>query len=181
MQTQDSHFLNPSHIISQIDIKAGSQIGDLGCGAGYMSFASSGAVGEKGKIYAVDIQKGVLEQVKKEAQVENIKNIEILWADLEVPGASKIPNQSLDAVYLVNVLFFLNNKEVAFSEAKRMLKSDGQLLVVEWLSGDMSIGPPADKRVPKETITQLASSTNFSQIKDIDAGKYHYGVLYKNT
>ena len=123
----------------------------------------------------------LLEQVKKEAQVENIKNIEVLWADLEVSGGTNIANQSLDVVFLVTVLFLLTDKQEAFNEAKRMIKSDGQILVVEWLSGDMSIGPVADKRVPKETITQLASSANFSQIKDIDAGKYHYGVLYKNT
>lgn len=181
MQNQDTHFLNPDHILSQIEIKAGDQIGDLGCGTGYMSFAASRVAGEKGKIFAVDVQKSVLEQVKKEAQVENIKNIETIWSDLEMSGAINIAQNSLDMVFLVNVLFQIDKKEAVFSEAKRLIKQGGSLLVVEWNPGDMAIGPQSDKRISHETVIQLASSANFSQNKDIDAGRYHYGVLFKNS
>ena len=86
MQDQNSQFLNPAQIIKQIDLEPGAQVGDLGCGTGYMSFAASSVIGEKGQIYAVDIQKPVLSQVQKEVQVEDIQiyaQFGLIWKCLE--------------------------------------------------------------------------------------------------
>jgi ubiquinone/menaquinone biosynthesis C-methylase UbiE len=180
MQSENSQFLNPDHILQQISIKAGAFVGDLGCGTGYMSFAASKSIGSKGKVYAVDVQKDVLSQVKKEAQVENIQNIETVWADLEITNATNIAQNSLDVVFLVNVLFQVSDKTAVFAESKRLLKPNSILLVVEWRVGEMAIGPNADKRVPADSIAQLATSANFSKVQNIDAGKYHYGLLFRN-
>ncbi|OJI06667.1 hypothetical protein BK004_02485 [bacterium CG10_46_32] len=179
MPQQDSQFLNPDQIIKQINLSAGAQVADLGCGTGYMSFAASHAVGAKGRVYAVDVQKAVLEQVKKEAQVEGITNIITMWSDLEVIGATKIATMSLDAVLLVNILFLLKDKSAVFSEAKRALKKEGTLLVVDWLPGNTAIGPPASSRVSKDTVMGLASGVGFVQEKEINAGSYHFGLVFK--
>lgn len=179
MPDQNAQFLNPEHIVGQLNLAAGSYVGDLGCGSGYMSFAASRAIGERGRVYAVDVQKAVLGQVKKEAQVEGISNVVTVWSDLEVPGATQVPPSSLDAVFLTNTLFLIKDKNAVFAEAKRLLKKDGQLLVVEWLPGNRAIGPPAQSRVGRDTALQFASSAGFSHVADIDAGRYHYGFVLK--
>lgn len=178
MQSADGQFLNPDRIIGQINLQPGSQVSDLGCGSGYMSFAASRAVGQQGRVYAVDVQKTVLEQVKKEAQVEGIANIITVWSDLEVLGSTKIAAASLDAVLLVNTLFLLKDKNAVFAEAKRTLKKDGTLLVVDWLPGRMAMGPPSQARVGREKAIPLASSAGFSHVADIDAGAYHFGLVF---
>lgn len=179
MPGQDAQFLNPDRIIAQIKLVPGSQVGDLGCGSGYMSFAASRAVGSKGRVYAVDVQKAVLEQVRKEAQVEGITNIITMWSDLEVPGATKIATASLDAVLLVNILFLVKDKNAVFQEAKRLLKKEGILLVVDWLVGATGIGPATDARVGPEQALQLATGAGFVKYADIAAGKFHYGMVFK--
>ncbi len=180
MQDQVSQFLNPELILKQIDILPGSKVGDLGCGSGYMSFAASRAVGERGKVFAVDVQKQILEQVKKEAQSEGLDNIEVIWSDLETIGATKIANQLLDVVILTNTLFLVQDKTSVVGEAKRLLKTGGKLLIVEWRPGNMNIGPPSDKRISLDEIKQITSQQGFSQEKEVDAGKYHFGTLFKN-
>ncbi|MBU2575651.1 methyltransferase domain-containing protein [Patescibacteria group bacterium] len=179
MEDKETQFLNPDEIIKQINLKPGDQVGDLGCGTGYMSFAGSRVVGEKGRIFAVDVQKYVLEQVKKEAQMENLANIQTIWSDLEMLGATDITEHSLDMVFLVNILFQVQNKQVVFTEAKRLLKQAGKILVVDWKPGNMSIGPNADKRVDLANIRQIAQASALSEEKEINAGKYHFGVLFK--
>lgn len=151
----------------------------MGCGSGYMSFAASRAVGQKGRVYAVDVQKAVLEQVKKEVQVEGITNIITVWSDLEVPGATRIADASLDAVLLVNTLFLLGDKRTVFAEAKRALKSGGVLLVVDWLPGQTGIGPSPRSRVSPEEAVQLASGAGFVKQADVGAGKFHYGMVFR--
>lgn len=179
MPNQDAPFLNPDSIVSQLKLAPGSQVGDLGCGTGYMSFAASRAVGAKGRVYAVDVQKAVLEQVKKEVRVEGISNITAIWSDLEVPGATQIAAASLDAVLLVNILFLVKDKAAVFKEAKRLLKKEGTLLVVDWLPGATGIGPAPDARVGADQALQLAQSAGFEKQADIDAGKFHYGIVCK--
>jgi len=180
MEDKETQFLNPDEIIKQIGLKPGAQVGDLGCGTGYMSFAGSRFIGEKGRIFAVDVQKYVLEQVKKEAQMENLANITTIWSDLEIAGATDVAEHSLDMVFFVNVLFQVQNKQAIFTEAKRLLKQDGKVLVVEWKPGDMSIGPDADKRVDLANIRQIAQTSALSEEKEINAGKYHFGILFKS-
>ncbi len=179
MVSQDASFLNPERIIAQIGLQPGFQVGDLGCGTGYMSFAASRAVGSKGRVYAVDVQKSVLEQVKKEAQVEGITNIITVWSDLEVPGATQIAAASLDAVLLVNILFLVKDKNAVFAESRRLLKKGGILLVVDWFPGSTGIGPTPQTRVNQEEAAQLALGAGFAKAADIDAGKFHYGMVFK--
>jgi len=179
MPNQDASFLNPDRIIAQIGLQSGSYVGDLGCGSGYMSFAASRAVGPKGRVYAIDVQKAVLEQVKKEARVEGITNIITLWSDLEVSGATQITDASLDAVLLVNILFLVKGKVAVFKEAQRLLKREGILLVVDWFPGSTGIGPTPASRVGSDQALQLAQSAGFAKQADIDAGKFHYGMVYK--
>jgi len=179
MEDQKSQFLNPNVILNQLDIQQGMQIGDLGCGAGYISLALAKEVGEKGKVYAVDIQKNVLDQVKKEAQAQNIDNLVTIWSDLEIIGAAKIKNDILDKVFLANVLFQVEDKRAVFAEAKRMLKQDGNLILVDWKQGDMAIGPSTGKRLDLANIKQLAQENGLIVEKDIDAGKYHFGIVFK--
>jgi len=180
MEVQNSKFLNPEEIIKQIDLKQGDQVGDLGCGTGYMSFSASRSVGEKGRIFAVDIQKYVLEQIKKEAQMENIQNIQTVWSDLETQGATDIAQNSLDVVFLVNTLFLVNDKKAVLEESKRILKQAGKILIVDWKPGNTSIGPSADKRVDLANIRQIAQELGFIEEKEINAGKYHFGILFKS-
>lgn len=179
MENKDAAFLNPEQIIAQIKLAPGSHIADLGCGTGYMSFAACRAVGSKGRVYAVDVQKAVLAQVKKEARMEGIENIVVVWSDLEVVGAAQIPPVSLDAVLLVNILFLVKDKSAVFSEAQRLLKPDGTLLVVEWTPGITAIGPPQQSRVPLEVSEELALKAGFVRQSEIKAGAYHYGLVFK--
>jgi ubiquinone/menaquinone biosynthesis C-methylase UbiE len=179
MEDQKSQFLNPSFIINQVDVNQGMQVGDLGCGSGYISFALASTVGEKGKVYSVDIQKGVLDQVKKEAQAKGLDNLVTIWSDLEVIGAAKIQNNVLDKVFLANILFQVEDKRAIFAEAKRMLKPEGNLIVVDWKKGDTAIGPHQEKRLDLANITQLAQESGLIEVKQIDAGKYHFGIVFK--
>lgn len=155
------------------------RVADLGCGSGYMSFAAARLVGERGAVYAVDVQKAVLEQIKREARAENILNIQTVWADLEVAGSTKIPSQSVDAALLVNVLYQIKDKKPLFAEARRLLKPGGVCLVVDWKQGDTSIGPPAEKRLKLDDISTLAVSAGFVGQGRIEAGAFHNAEVYK--
>jgi len=176
----DSQFIKPEAILSQIGLQPGMQVADFGCGSGYFALLAARITGSRGKVYAVDVQKSVLEQVKKEARLQNIVGIEIIWSDIETVGAAKIPPHSLDMVFIVNTLFQAKNKLAVFTEARRMMKPGGSLLVVDWLPGDTALGPPVANRLDLGKIKALANSAGFVFQKDINAGSHHFGLLFQS-
>lgn len=178
MQASETQFLKPDTLVGAFDVRPGMLIGDFGCGSGYMSYAAARVVGPKGHVYAIDVQKPVLEQVKREAQAERITNISIVWSDLEIVGATKIAQDSLDAAFLVNMLFQVRDRLSVFREVFRLLKSGGKLLVVDWKNENATIGPPGGQRVDPEELIRIARSAGFSGESPIAAGQYHFGLVF---
>lgn len=106
---------------------------DLGCGSGAFTTFTARAVGKQGKVYALDIQSGMLKQLEhKLAKAENrdIKNIELVQASAyEMP----FERESLDLVYMVAVLLEIPDRGRALREVKRVLKTGGILAITELL------------------------------------------------
>lgn len=179
MAQPETQFIKPETILKQIGLQPGMQVADLGCGAGYFSLPAARLAGSRGKVYAIDVQKSVLAQLRKEAQTQGVAGLEMVWSDIEVPGATKIPAHTLDMAFLINTLFQAQNKRGVIGEAKRLLKPDGLLLLIDWQPGDAAMGPKIDKRLDLVSIRQIMKESGFVEERPIAAGSHHFGLLFK--
>ncbi len=174
-QLLDAEFL----LKDVLEIPFGARVADLGCGSmGYFVLQAAMLVGDKGRVYACDILKDVLSAVSGKARQEGLINVKTVWTNLEIVGATKI-DEPLDYALLINTLFQATKHAEMLSEAYRLLKPEGKLLVVEWRASSGPIGPAADLRMAKETIDELAQSAGFAKIKDFEAGASHYGLIFQ--
>lgn len=173
-------FLNPEGIIQDLHIlAAGMQVADLGCGAGYFSVVLGQMVGDTGRVYAVDIQQSALDSVARRARQMGLGNIELIRANLEKAGATRLPNASLSMVLLATVLFQSDKKEGILKEAKRILQKGGFLVIIDW-DPQASIGAGSYKISKQDAIT-LAGQTGFGFQKEFPVDAYHYGLLFANS
>ena len=123
----------PDKIIERSHIKQGMIVIDLGCGSGAFTPFAARVVGKEGKVYAVDIQPAMLQQLERklaEAENQDIKNIEFKQA-----SAYDLPfdENSINLVYMVTVLPEIPDRGRALREIKRILKPGGILAVTEFL------------------------------------------------
>lgn len=176
-ENKNEKFLDPETIIPQIGIKNGDTVADFGCGPGYFSFPFAKAVGPDGKIYALDVLEHIVEMVTNKAKEAGLANIEAKRANVEKENGSKIDSSSVDFVILKDVLFQNQKKEVIVSEAKRILKEAGKILVIEWNEKSVPIGPDKELRIVQDDLKKMISQTGFEIEKDIDAGNFHYGFV----
>lgn len=132
----DSNFRRrlqpPDKLIKRSGIKRGMQVLEIGCGSGAYTIFVARAVGDEGRVYALDIQKDMLKQLEKKMsrpENRNIKNVELIHA-----GAYELPfeDNSLDLVSMVTVLQEIPDRETALKEVKRVLKEYGTLAVTEF-------------------------------------------------
>jgi ubiquinone/menaquinone biosynthesis C-methylase UbiE len=170
-------FINPKSIIDMLEVTTGMFVGDFGCGTGYFTFPLAQKVEQSGRVYALDILKEKLEAIESEAKVLGLSNIITKRANLELVGGSKLDENSLDLVCLVNMLFQNKDKNLIIGEAVRVLKKGGKILVVEWNVNDSSFGPESELRVSKEDVFALAESNGLSVLKEIKISDFHFGII----
>ena len=108
----------PDKLIERSGIKQGMTVLDLGCGSGAFTTFAARAIGEHGKLYAVDIQPKMLKQLERklaEAENQDISNIELKQA-----SAYDLPfeENSIDLVYMVTVLQEIPDRDRALREIK---------------------------------------------------------------
>jgi ubiquinone/menaquinone biosynthesis C-methylase UbiE len=166
-------------ILEAFPVRQGSIVAELGAGAGNFAYALSKKVGESGKVFAVDIQKGLLEKLKKESTEKGIQNIEIIWGDIEVVGGTKLREASVDAVAIVNVLFQIDAKAGLVHEVGRILKNGGMLLLVDWQESFSGIGPSPEAVVDEKTARRIFETGMFQYKKNIEVGDHHYGLIFE--
>lgn len=174
-----AEFLQPEQIITRLDIKSGMKIADFGAGSGYFSIPFSKIVGSSGRVSALEIQRDVLEVLRGNAKNEGLLNIDVIWANIELPRGSKLEDDSQDLVFASNVLFQAEDKNAVIMEARRILKAGGMFCVIEWDETDPPPGPPRAHRIPKKTLKEQCERIGFSLYRDLDAGSHHYGLLFK--
>ena len=173
-------LLDPYYILEEIGLGAGMRIADFGCGAtGHFVIPAGKIIGKNGVSYAVDLLKPVLSAVKSRAKFEGIDNVEAVWSNLEIYGATKIKEGSLDFVLLANTLFQIKKNEEMFKEAVRLVKNNGKIAVIEWKLIASPLGPPAEKRLSKDFVRGLAKKYGLEEVKEFKAGPYHYGLVFE--
>lgn len=173
-----SAFMDPQKIVKSLGVDRDQVVADFGAGAGYFAIPLSKLVLPKGKVYAIDILPSVLEILEKKADVENITNIEFIRADLEKDHSTDIPDSSIDLALAVNTFFQISNKANLFREAKRILKANGKLVVIDWTPGNITVGPPDNQRVSPDQVRIATLINGFKEIKYWLPDAYHYGFIF---
>ncbi len=172
-------LLNAKSILRGVGLKKGDTFLDAGSGEGHFSIAASEIAGNEGKVYAIDIHKEAITTLKKELGLKNISNIEALTADV----SKNIPleSESIDLSLMANVLHgFVANNEVEGSlrEITRVLKAGGTLAVVDFKKINNTPGPPLSIRMTPEEVDALISRYGYTKEQVIEAGPYHYAVVF---
>ena len=176
MQKGTGGFLQPEEIIQQLNIGKEEIVADWGCGAGYFTIPLA-EMAEKGKVYALDILDTALESVKGRAKLEAIFNIETRQCNLEKPSASGLADNSIDLILLANILFQSSQKPAIIKEAKRVLKQDGEIAIIDW-KPNQPMGPPSNLIISPDKIKEITRNQGLSFKREFPVDKYHWGMVF---
>jgi ubiquinone/menaquinone biosynthesis C-methylase UbiE len=175
-------FANPRENLEKLGLSPGTVVADLGAGAGDYAFAAARMVKGmemEGKVYAVDVQKDLLDKIKNEANREQLTNIEIIWGNAEKIGGTKLRDASVDVVIASNIFFQVEDRETFAKEIARILKSKGRLFFIEWSDSFGGIGPKADTIVTENQAKAFFEKNGFVIERNVSAGSHHYGLVIR--
>ena len=167
-------FISPEQILKQLKLKPNMVAVDFGCGSGSWVLPLAEKL-EDGKVYAIDILEEPLSALQSKAKAKNLGNIETILADIE--KNSKLENGIADLVLMTDLLFQVDNDKAVLSEAKRILKKGGKILIVDWKK-DVALGPEQGIVLLSE-IKKIAEDLNLKLEKEFDAGIYHFALVFE--
>src|SRR3989338_3919606 len=174
-------FFNPGSIVNEFGGKERMSIADFVSGAGYFTILMAERAGKEGRVYALDIMESALDSVREKAKAAGLENIEMIRTNLEVVGSSGLADQSQDIVLLANILFQSDKKSDIVKEAKRVLRDNGSLIIIDWKKGAGGFGPPDSLRTDETAMRSLAMGEGLIFDKVFNAGQFHFGVIFKKT
>ncbi len=120
----------PSTVVDWMDLREGMLALEIGPGPGTFTIEAAKRLGERGKLFAMDIEPKEILRLNKRIGREQVKNVETrVGSAYELP----FPDGFFDRVFMVTVLGEIPDKRRALLEIKRVLKEDGLLAVGELL------------------------------------------------
>jgi protein-L-isoaspartate O-methyltransferase len=134
-----------SKMLAALKLKPGDRIADMGAGSGYHAFRMAKLVGDKGKIYAVDIQPEMLDIIRKRMKAQEVTNI------VPVEGTEtdpKLPPGAIDLILLVDVYHEFSYPYEMTVELIKSLKPTGRMVFVEFRL--------EDEKVPIKTLHRMS-------------------------
>jgi arsenite methyltransferase len=158
----------PERVVADLSLRPGMVAADVGCGEGYFAFRLAQAVGEQGRLFAVDINQGALRTVRTRAEKDHVLNLEVIRSD---PTDTKLVSGSLDVALLCDVLHEVpsSGRQPLLQDIARALKPGAYLYLIDYRKiREVPFGP-YDRLIPKEDLLGQATQAGLT----IDA-EYHY-------
>jgi ubiquinone/menaquinone biosynthesis C-methylase UbiE len=134
----------PDQIMDALQIAEPSAVADIGAGAGFFTIQLARRVGPNGKVYTTDIQRQMLEAIRRRVLREGLKNVETRQA---TEGDQNLPAGALDAVLIVDTYPEVSDPVAFLRNVARALKPTGRIGVVNYKPGAGGPGPPSNVRV----------------------------------
>lgn len=149
-------------IFTRFGLKPNHILADLGCGSGYFTLKAAEVMGPQGKIKAIDLSQERLQVLQQTAQEQGKEEqIETFLAQGE---SIPLPDEEVDIALIANVLHELHDPLAYLRDTQRILRSNGEVWVIEWQKKEMPMGPRLAERRSLEEWVLLLEQASFEDI-----------------
>jgi ubiquinone/menaquinone biosynthesis C-methylase UbiE len=170
-------FIRPDEMWHTLGLRAGQTVAHLGCGAGYYLIPAAKIVGTNGSVIGVDIRADILSEAMNRATRESVEKIvRTVRGNLEGERGSTLEDGSIDWVLVANVLHQSDPLKI-LTEAARIVKANGSVIVIDWDVAATPFGPPNEHRLSETEAQHLINQVKLTLKHRFSPSPYHYGLV----
>ncbi|MCO4822980.1 MAG: methyltransferase domain-containing protein, partial [Flavobacteriaceae bacterium] len=123
-------WMDTAAIFKTAGIEKGDFVADIGCHEGYLSIRLANAVGNDGRVYAVDVRDDRLATLSDNIKERQLENINVILGDYDDP---KLPTETLDVVFIMDTYHEITDYMRVLNHVKKALKPGGKVVIIEKL------------------------------------------------
>lgn len=168
-------YQKPQEVMAALGLKPGEIIADIGAGSGYFTFRLAHHVGDKGKVYAVDVSPDMILYINRRIRELKLNNVVSILAD---PDDPLLPDRSVNRFFFSESWHHIENQKKYLSLMKRMLKPGGEIVMIDFQKKDLPVGPPMQMKIAREDLIRQMESNGFRLGKEHTFLPYQYFLVF---
>jgi ubiquinone/menaquinone biosynthesis C-methylase UbiE len=168
-------YQKPHEVVHALGLKPGEVIADIGAGSGYFTFHLARHVGEKGKVYAVDVSPDMIRHINRRIREIKTNNVVSILAD---PDDPLLPERSINRFFICDVWHHVDNPVKYLSLMKKMLKPGGEIVMIDFHKKELPFGPPLQMKIAREDLIKQVETNGFRLAKEHSLLPYQYFLVF---
>lgn len=166
-----------SLMLAKLGVTPGMNVCDMGCGNGFYTVKMAKMAGEKGHVYAVDIQPEMLELLKVRMKKAKADNYTPLLGNSVDP---KLPKGKIDLILLVDVYHEFSNPEEMLARMRESLAPKGAIVLVEFRAEDPMVPIKPEHKMSKDQIKKELTANGFKLAKEFDKLPWQHMMWFES-
>lgn len=163
-------------VIQEVNAPFGGVVADIGAGVGWLTFPLAVAVGQSGKVLAIDPSVDGIQAIRERAEEQQLPQIETLNASAEETG---LPDDYVDRLLWHTMYHDVNDRPKSVGEMFRIMKPGGRWIIVDWMKQDMEMGPHLSVRMSPQEVESEVTAAGFRKIREWKAGPVTWGLTFE--
>jgi ubiquinone/menaquinone biosynthesis C-methylase UbiE len=148
----------PQALVDALGIVAGQRIAEVGTGSGYLLPYLSRAAGARGRVVAEDVRDDLLAIARARIAREGLTNVETRLGAFDDP---RLEPGAYDLVLMVDVYHHIEDRGPFLRKLAAALARGGRLVVVDFRDGELPVGPPPWRKLPRAQVEQEVRMAGF--------------------
>jgi ubiquinone/menaquinone biosynthesis C-methylase UbiE len=171
-----------SRLIEVLDVDSGESFADVGAGDGRYAVALAGVVGERGRIYATEVDPRDLKKMGELVEREKLENVEVVQGTQEDTG---LGDACCEGILLRRVYHHFQDPAAMQASLRRALKEDGLLLVIDFgtrKSWSRPEGVPSSRDghgIDRDLLVSEMKVSGFDLVQEMDWEDGDYALLFR--
>ncbi|MEZ6148580.1 MAG: methyltransferase domain-containing protein [Pirellulaceae bacterium] len=166
-------------ILAAVQLEPGMAVADVGAGTGLYMAAFANAVGNDGKVYAIDISPNFVKHLRERAKQEKLGNVEVvLCSDHDV----NLKPNSVDRVFICDVYHHFEYPDSSLASIYAALRAGGQLILVDFNNdgaGERGEWLKNHVRAPKNIFKQEVIDAGFKFVEEVNIDGFQENYLLR--
>jgi predicted methyltransferase len=158
-------FDHRNEILTALGLKPGMAVADVGAGTGLFTRMLSRAVGESGKVYAVDISDEFVEHIERMAREQKAKNIVGIVC---TPDSAALPPASIDLAFICDTYHHFEYPHKTMRSIHKALRPKGQVVLIDFhrVEGKSSDWIMSHVRAGQQVFAKEITDAGFKEVDE---------------
>ncbi|TCR62917.1 methyltransferase family protein [Bosea sp. BK604] len=172
---------DPALVMRQIGVEPGMIVLDLCCGDGYFTAALAKRVA--GRVFALDLDAGLIEQAK--AEVAGVGATVRQWICADARDMGAVLPEPVDYVLLANTFHGVPDQASLARAVRSVTKPGGSFGLLNWhrQPREQTVvlgqprGPKTEMRMAPDQVSTVVEPAGFRTSKIVELPPFHYGIV----
>lgn len=151
--------LQIDRVMDVLAISEGKSVADVGAGSGWFTVRAAKRVGEKGRVFAVEINQEYIEHINARAKKENLPNIQTV---LGKDDDATLPASSVDAVLILKTYHEIAQPIRLMTSLRRSLRKGALVGIID------RNGNGDDHGIAREIVVEEMVKAGYNLKQDLD-------------